>query len=264
MTQQNLFYRMSTLLIMGSAISLLFITAVQALELPAHLHWSKRVQLAMPVNGVIKMVLVNTSDTVKQGDSLIKLDDRNYVAALNKAKARVKNRHEKYKEAKRELDRAQELYDRTVLSDHELQTAKNAKVAADAEYETARAELVNAELNLEYTDLRAPFDAFVLQRHAEVGQTVMSQLRPETLITLAAAGKMIARGYIEQNYLDGRLRGQPATVIIAGTSYEGMIKHVGLEAVKLETQGIYYELDVVFNTGTRILRSGQQVTIKLP
>ncbi len=264
MTDQSLFHRVTTLFIVGSAISLLPISVAHALDIPGSLHWSKRVELAMPVSGVIKTVLVNISDQVKQGDSLIKLDDRNYVAALSKAKARMNDLNEKRKEAKRQLDRAQELYDRTVLSDHDLQTAKNIRLAADSDYEVARAGQVNAELNLEYTNIRAPFDALVLQRNAEVGQTVMSQLKPETLIILAAAGEMIARGYIEQHDFDGQLRGRPATVTVAGKSYDGKVKHVGLEQVKLDKQGIYYALDIVFNTGSRILRSGQQVTIKLP
>lgn len=234
-----------------------------ALDIPASLHWSKRVELGTPVSGIIKTVVANIGDKVNKGDVLIKLDDRKYVAALNKAKARVKDLNEKHKEAKRELDRALELYDRTVLSDHDLQTAKNAKVAADSEYATANAELVTAKLNLEYASIRAPFKALVLQRKAELGQVVVSQLKPETLITIAAAGEMIARGYIEQGDLNGQLRGHSATVIVAGKHYAGKVKHVGLEPVKLDKRGIYYEIDIVFNIGERILRAGQQVTIKL-
>ncbi len=245
-------------------ISLLAAKVAMALDIDARLHWSKRVELGTSVNGVIKTVLVNTGDKVKQGDILLKLDDRQYVAALSRATARVKDLNEKRKEAKRELDRAKELYDRTVLSDHDLQTAKNNKVAADSEYETAKSQLVTAELNLEYTAIRAPFDAFVIKRNAEVGQTIVSELKPETLVIVAAAGEMIARGQIEQANLNGQLQGRPAEVLVAGIRYDGKVKHVGLEPVKTDKQGIYYEIAVVFNTGERTLRAGQQVTIKLP
>jgi multidrug efflux system membrane fusion protein len=246
------------------AMQLAWIGTVNALEISASLHWSKRVELATPVSGVIKSVEVNTGDRVKQGDVLLKLDDRNYTAALLRARARVKDLVEKHKEAQRELKRAQELYDRTVLSEHDLQTAKNNKVAADSEYETAKSELVSAELNLEYTSIRAPFAALVISVNAESGQTVVSQLKPETLVTVAAAGEMIARGQIEQSQLNGPLQGRPAEVLIAGVRYDGKVKYVGLEPVKTDKQGIYYDIAVVFNTGQRILRAGQQVTIKLP
>ena len=250
--------------LLASVIQLSATATAHALDIPATLHWSKRVELGTPVSGIIKSIAVETGDRVEKDALLIKLDDRNFVAALNKARASVKDLNERRIEAKRELDRAQELYKRPVLSDHDLQTAKNAKVAADSEYESAKAALVKAELDLEYTSIRAPFNAYVLQRNAEVGQTVVSQLKPEILITVAAAGEMLARGYIEQGDLNGSLRGRPAKVAAAGITFDGQVRHAGLEPVKTDKQGIYYEIVVVFNTGERILRAGQQVTIKLP
>lgn len=263
MKHNTLFYRFSAIFL-GSIINLAAVADGHAVEIAATLHWSKRVELSTPVSGVIKSVLVDTGDRVKAGDILLQLDDRHYVAARDKASAELKDANEKRKEAKRELDRAQELYDRTVLSEHDLQTAKNAKVEADAAYATAKAALVNAELKLEYSRIRAPFDAYIIERHAEVGQTVVSQLKPETLLIVAAAGEMIARGYIEPAQLKTPLRGRPAQVVVAGVRYDGKVKHVGLEPVKRDKQGIYYEVDVVFHSGTHSLRAGQQVTVKLP
>lgn len=264
MKQQHMITRLAALLALGGSINLLYVTASQALEIQAGLQWSKRVELATPVSGVIKSVEANIGDRVKQGDILIKLDERNYVADLEMARARVKSLDEKRKEAGRQLDRAQELYNRTVLSEHELQTAKNAKVEADSDYATAKAQLVTAEFNLEYTTIRAPFDAVVLQRNAEVGQTVVSQLKPETLIILGSAGEMIARGLIAQGDLNGQLQGRPATVIVDDKKFDGKVRHIGLEPVTTDKQGIYYDIVVVFNPGDRILRAGRQVTIELP
>lgn len=264
MKYQIFISRLTDLFLAVCVTSLLSISTAHALEVPATLHWSKRVELGTPVSGMIKSVLANTGDKVSKGDSLVKLDDRHYAAALSKAQAQVKDLNEKSKEAKRQLDRALELYERTVLSDHDLQTTKNAKLTVESEYATAKAELVTAKLNLEYTDIRAPFDAFVLKRNVEEGQTIVSQLRPEMLVVIAASGEMIARGYIAPGDLNGLQRDRPATVVIAGVDYNGKIKQVGLEPVKIDKQGIYYEIDIVFNTGERILRAGQQVTIQLP
>mgnify|MGYP001065721829 CR=1 FL=1 len=257
-------FRVTQYLLTALIFLFTWLPTASALDIQARLHWSKRVELGTPVNGVIKSVLVNTGDRVKQGELLVQLDDRNYAAALLKARAREKDLGEKRKEAQRQLKRAQELYDRTVLSEHDLQTAKNNKVSADSEYETAKSELVTAELNLEYTSIRAPFNALVLSTNAELGQTVVSQLKPVKLITVAAAGEMIARGDIEQSQLDGDLQGRPVEVVVAGVQYNGKVKYVGLEPNKTDKQGIYYEIAVVFITGQRILRAGQQVTIKLP
>lgn len=264
MNMQNLILRRMLIVLLVCSVNLLASSQASALDIPASLYWSKRVELGTPVSGIIKQVMVNTGDRVEKSAVLVKLDDRDFSAVLNQARARVKDLNEKRMEAKRELDRAQELYDRTVLSDHDLQTAKNAKVEADSNYATARAELVKAELNLEYASIRAPFNALVLQRNAEEGQTIVSQFKPETLIILAVAGEMIAKGLIAQGDLNGPLRGQPASVSVGGRQYTGKIDYVGLEPVKTEKQGIYYEIAIVFDTGERILRAGQQVTIKLP
>lgn len=250
----------------GSLFILLMLLASQAsyaLDIPAKLHWSKRVELGTPVNGIITQVNVNIGQRVAKDTVLVKLDDRGFQASISKAQARVTNLKEVYLEAKRQRDRAQELYDRTVLSDHDLQVAKNALTTANSEYKTAQAELVQAKLDLEYSTLRAPYDAIVLKRAAEVGQTVVSELKPETLIVIAAAKQMIATGLISQQDLNGDMQGQSATVLIDGLTYEGKVKHVGLEPAKQDAQGTLYEIEVEFDSGQRILRAGQQAKIIL-
>ena len=246
------------------ATGLMMMPVVHALEIPATLHWSKRVELSTPVSGVIKAINIDVGQRVKKDTVLVSLDARGFRAAQDKARASVKHLKEDWLEAKRERDRAQELYDRTVLSDHDLQVAKNALISAKSAYETAKAELVQAELNLEYSSLRAPFDAIVLKRKAEVGQTVVSELKPEIMVVIAAARQMIARGYIAASYLNGEIHGQSATVNVDGLDYEGKVKHVGLEPIKQDKQGIQYEIEIVFTTGQRTLRAGQQAIIKLP
>lgn len=235
-----------------------------ALDIPAALHWSKRVELGTPVNGIITQVNVNIGQRVEKNTVLVKLDARGFDAAKTKVQAKVKNLKQVYLEAKRQQDRAQELYDRTVLSDHDLQVAKNALTAAQSDYKTAQADLIQADLDLEYSTLRAPYNAIILKRNAEVGQTVVSELKPETLIVIAAGDQMIAKGQIAQQHLNGELHDQPATVVIDGLSYQGKVKHVGLEPVKQDKQGTWYEIEVEFNIGQRTFRAGQQAKIILP
>ena len=239
--------------------------AALALELEARLAWSQRVELAMPVSGVIKKVSVNVGDRVKKNTPLVELDDRVYRAAVKKAWALIKDLDERQKEAARELDRAQQLYDGTMLSEHELQMAKNAKVSAEARFQSAKAELVQAQLDLEYATLRAPFDALILQRHAEVGQTVVSQLQPQTLIVLAAADRMLAIGHIPQQQLEGDMRDKPAMIRVDNQSRQGRIKSISLEPIpRGKDKAGDYEIMIEFNTDGMSLRAGQKAVIDLP
>ena len=245
--------------------TLSMVPAALALELEAKLAWSQRVELAMPVSGVIRKVSVNVGDRVKKNTSLLELDDRAYRAAVSKARAAIKDLDEGQKEASRELERAQQLFDGTMLSEHELQMVKNAKLSAEARYHSAKAELVQAQLNLEYATLRAPFDAIILQRHAEVGQTVVSQLKLETLIVLAAAGRMLATAYIPQEQLQGDMRDKPAMIRVNNQSRQGRVKSIGFEPVQRGQQKTsYYEIMIEFNTDGTALRAGQKAVIELP
>lgn len=258
LVKQRLFTLFTGLLLLLSALP------AQALDVTARLHWSQRVEMSTPVSGVIQTVNVRIGQRVKKGAVLVSLDQRGFKAKQKMAQAKVNNLKEVQLEAKRQQDRAQELYDRTVLSDHDLQVAKNGYTAARSGYQTAQAELVQAKLDLEYSNLRAPFDAIVLQRSVEVGQTVISQLRPEPLLVVAASEKMIARGLIEQDDLNGDIHGKSATVIVDGKTYPGKVLQVGLEPVKSQKSGTFYAIEVEFTTGQRTLRAGQEAKIKLP
>ena len=54
------------------------------------------------------------------------------------------------------------MYDRSMLSDHDLQIAKNNFTAAQSNHLQALASLTKAKLNLEYSAVRAPFNAIVI------------------------------------------------------------------------------------------------------
>jgi len=72
-------------------------------------------------------------------------------------------------EAKRDLDRVQELYERTIVSTTDLDQAKLRRVKSLSMLAEARARLRQDQKALEETSLRAPFDAVVILRQAERG-----------------------------------------------------------------------------------------------
>ncbi|MGD8926538.1 MAG: biotin/lipoyl-binding protein, partial [Thioalkalispiraceae bacterium] len=96
-----------------------------AQEYDATLHWYQKTELGTVVSGIVKNVYVNVGDIVKKGDKLLQLDDSVSKAHVVEYRAKLQSAEEELKEAERERDRALELYDRTVLSQHELQVAKN-------------------------------------------------------------------------------------------------------------------------------------------
>ena len=114
------------------------ITPVWAAEVPALLQWSQRVALSPPVSGVVQTVQANVGEQVKKGQVLATLDATAYQAGVAESEGAVARVKEEAQDAKRNLDRIQELYKRTVISTSELETAQIRYARAKAQLNEAQ------------------------------------------------------------------------------------------------------------------------------
>ncbi|OFZ96556.1 MAG: hypothetical protein A2Z44_04320, partial [Betaproteobacteria bacterium RBG_19FT_COMBO_58_11] len=130
-----------------------------AADAPAVLQWSQRVELTTPVSGVVQTVQVNVGDRVKKGQVLVTLEATAYQASVLETQAAMTRMKEEELDAKRNLDRVQELYNRTVISTSELEQAQTRHVRAKAGLNEAQARLTRTQKSLGDATLRAPFDA---------------------------------------------------------------------------------------------------------
>lgn len=236
-----------------------------ARDLAATLEWARRVELGTLVSGTVHRVSVDPGDRVKRDQVLIKLDARGFEAEVARTSAELARYEKVLEEATREWDRAKELYERTVLSDHELQLAEIGYVEADANYRSAKALLTQAELDLHYSAVRAPFDGVAIRRDAELGQTVVSRLQSMPLVVVAETGRMVARAWVSLDEAAGVIAGQALEVSIAGVRYAGTVRHLGLEPAARDGGEARYVLDVLFEyPPERILRAGQKALVHLP
>ncbi len=236
-------------------------TIVSAEEFEAVLGWSKRVELSTPVNGLVQKVFVQPGKIVAKGEVLIQLDPRSFKADLIYAKAEFNNTDEQRQEAKRELDRQTDMYDRTMLSDHDLQVAKNNFTSAQALYLQAQSSLTKAKLNLEYSAIRAPFNAIIISTTTVKGQVVASEINPPVLVVVAEAHRMLARFYTTTDKIKSFIVNQEVKINVAENSYQGKILNIALEPGKLKVD--HYAVDVLFDSKNNILRAGQKVIVDL-
>jgi RND family efflux transporter MFP subunit len=239
-----------------------FPQALWAADVPATLQWSQRVELSTPVSGVVKAVNVEVGDLVKKGQVLLSLDSTSYQASVAEIQSEITRLDAQAEEAKRDLDRVQELYERTIVSTTDLDLAKLRLVKSQSMLAEARARLRQDQKALDDTSLHAPFDAVVILRQAEPGLSVAAGLQPRMLLTLARSGEMIARLYLPSPQIDNLKTGQTVTVNVAGTGYTGKIKTLGLEPVQTK-EGAVYPVDVLFQI-KQSLRAGAPALVKLP
>lgn len=243
---------------------LLALTPAFALEVKAELDWARLVELGTPVKGVVHQIMSQPGQRVTENDILLQLDQRGFKSRVVGLKAQVTHFKAELAEAGREHERAMELYDRTVLSDHELQVAKNNLIAAEARYQKGRAELVQAELDLEYSSIRAPYDAVVVSKLAEVGQTVVPNLQPVILFVLADAHHMLAKGRVTASEIAQVSIGKEAMVKMDDEEYKGRIINFGLESsIEDKNADRRYFVNVELPIPSQASYVGQSVTINL-
>ncbi|WJW76129.1 HlyD family efflux transporter periplasmic adaptor subunit [Thiohalobacter sp. IOR34] len=236
----------------------------QAGEYPAVLDWAGRLALGLPVSGVVERVAVRPGAGVAAGEELLRLEPEVFEARLAAARAVLREREDDRAEAARELERARELYERTVLSDHDLRLAEIGWRRAEAAWRKARAEQVAAAFELEHSRLRAPFDARVIAVRIQPGQPVVSRDRAEPLLVLARRGRMLARAWLPARELVGAEPGQVVRVRLDGRRYAGTLVTLGLEPDPGAAEPRYAleaEFEVADEAG---LRPGLPAVLELP
>lgn len=241
----------------------IFSTFSLAGDRPAVLDWFQRIELSTPVSGMVRQVHVDVGDQVKKGQTLVTLDDRSFRARITKAKGVLVRATETFTEAEREKVRGQELFDRSSISVHDQQLINIEFSKADAQLREARAEVVLAKLDLEYSVIRSPVNGVVVQKLANNGQTVVSNMQANTLIVVADNTRMVARAQLGAEVLRGLKAGGPLSVKVSGKIFSGRIASLGQEPSGQSRVPLYF-LDVVFEAVHGGFRKGQPALIILP
>ncbi len=146
----------------------------------------RRSEMSPGIPGLVVAIPASKGTHVKQGDVLLRLDDREYVAqtnvagaALEAARAAVEQARLAADQAARDWKRAQDLARNQVVSETEFeqartqaQTTQAAVLAAEARVHEAGASLDVACATLAKTVIHAPFDGVVLDVTTEVGEWI--------------------------------------------------------------------------------------------
>ena len=152
------------------------------------------------VGGFLTQVCVKEGEQVKRGQTLFIIDQVSYQAAVNTAEANVAAAEASLATAQLTYDSKQELFRQNVVSEFDLNTAKNAFLAAQAQLAQAKAQAVNARNNLSYTVVKSPADGVVGTIPYRVG-TLVSSVMPEPLTTVSDNSTMYVYFSLTENQL---------------------------------------------------------------
>ena len=145
-----------------------------------------RVELTTRVSGVVEQVLVKPGQRVAKGDVLLRLGKTILQARMDEAAAEYARAEAEDADAKRELERAQDMFERTVSSTSELDAATLRRARAQAALAAAKARRTIAQQNLADADLKAPFTGRIDGVPGGPGTVVTAECQPRTLVVLSA------------------------------------------------------------------------------
>nr|MCU0898280.1 biotin/lipoyl-binding protein [Burkholderiales bacterium] len=160
--------------------------AITALNATGYVVAQRKAAVASKATGRLEWLGVTEGSRVQAGEVIARLESRDVTATRDQAAASVKVAEANLEQARAELAdaerafrRSQELLAKRFISDsaHDAAVARYEKAGAsvrgqEAAVAVARANLRAAEVGLDQTLIRAPFDGVVLTKSANVGDNI--------------------------------------------------------------------------------------------
>jgi len=194
--------------------------------------------LGFKTGGVVSAVLVKEGDPVRKGQLLATLD----LTEINALVAQAKFGYEK---AKRDHDRATQLYKDSVATLEQLQNAETAFEVAKQQWEAAR-------FNKNFSEIHAPSTGFVLRKFVSSGQ-VVSTGDPVLLTNAVSEGKWILKaGVSDKQWAAIKLRDK-ATVRIDALADQNLKAEVVRKSETADPSTGMFTVDLaVTNNGVKL------------
>jgi membrane fusion protein (multidrug efflux system) len=126
------------------------------LQYAAQLRGVREIEVRARVSGILLERRYDEGEAVKAGDLLFRIDPAPFRAEAERARAELGVQQANLQQATRERDRILPLFDRKLASLRDRDNAIAAFESTQAAVAAAQAALRSAELNLSYTDVRAP------------------------------------------------------------------------------------------------------------
>ncbi|MGN0230222.1 MAG: efflux RND transporter periplasmic adaptor subunit [Muribaculaceae bacterium] len=243
-------------------------------DLPASIQGKQDVQIYPQISGLITRVCINEGANVKKGQTLFVIDQTPYKAALEKAKANVESAEANVSTAKMTVDSKEKLFEENVISDFDLQQARNTLRSANAALAQAQAELTSARNNLTYTEIKSPVDGTAGMSVYRIGALVSPSITTPLVSVsdnvdiyayFSMTEKQILALVRPKGALYDMLETMPEVELILsdGSLYPEKGKINAISGIIDRSTGAV-TLRAIFPNANHILRSGGTGTIRIP
>lgn len=151
---------------------------------PATLEGRQTVEIRPRVPGYIIDMHIDEGDWVEKDEVLFTLNNEEYQQEVRSAKADIQAAKARVSTAEDEVERLQSLVDKEIVSQYQLQSAKNELESNQASLAQAESRLKNAQVNLGYTEVKSPASGIIGTIPYRIGSLVNSSIsRPMTVVS---------------------------------------------------------------------------------
>jgi RND family efflux transporter MFP subunit len=147
---------------------------IDSLELTGNTQAIYTVQLVARVAGYLEKVLFQDGQVVKKGQPLFLIQQNTYQANLQQAEAQILLQQAQLAYAEKQLARFSNLLPNKAASQTDVDNWRYQRDSARANLQAAQAQRDLAQLNLDYTQVTAPFDGRIDRRLQDPGNLVGS------------------------------------------------------------------------------------------
>lgn len=224
---------------------------INASELPlvvsirARTEPNRTVELQAKVEGTVQALPVNKGDFVEAGEVVCELEVEDRKEILNQAQAGLEK-------AEIDYDGAQRLESGGFQSQSEIAQAL-------ASLEVARAAYRRAQLDLEYLEIKAPFDGFIDERPVELGDFMQ---RGEMCARILDLDPLLVTGQVSEKDIAQIASGDPVNAtLITGEAVSGAIRFVERSADEVTRT---FRLEAEIPNSEYSLLSGVSAALEVP
>lgn len=212
----------------------------------ARLEAERRVSVVSRATGMVKELLVEEGSRVRRNDVLARLDEEELALRVQQVKVNLNQALTTY-------ERNKVLHQRNMISQADYEATRN-------QVENLRVQLEEAQLNLQYIEIRAPIDGLVMTRNIELGDLVRSN---EEVFSVADLEPLLARIYIPERRMRQVREGQEARIVIDALPDSAFAAKIRMISPGVDPQSGTVKVTLEIPAKDRLLRPGMFASVRI-
>ena len=190
----------------------------------------EEVMLSSEVIGKVDELMIEEGDSVKAGDLVLRVDDKNFLAGLEQSEASVRintidiERQElRISNLERQFARSSRLYEQDLIGEEEYESLRNQLDLARIDFSSSKERLTQAEAqldqvldNLSKTKIISPIDGVVTSLDIKVGETAIASstnIPGSSLMTIANPASIYTEVLVDEADIANIEIGQRAEIV---------------------------------------------------